>query len=85
MDECGKLKAVLDDFSKAMYDKLMAKYRKEGYRGWDSPECEKFLIAGLIEHVSKSYSGNFSPDSLIDIANYCMFLWNLKKSHADVE
>lgn len=61
-------KAVLK-FAKAMCAKLSRK-RAEGYFGWDNPDdCTvEHLAELLIKHVPKG--------DTVDIANFCMMLWN---------
>jgi len=79
-EEYRKLKKVLSDFSEIMLNKLMKKYDECGCIGWDRKDFKETLILGLGEHIHKYYSNNFSSSSLIDIANYCMFLWNLNSN-----
>ena len=83
-EEYKKLKKVLNGFSEMMLAKLMKKYDEDGYTGWDRENFKEVLISGLKEHIHKCYSDNFSPSSLIDIANYCMFLWYLNSKGGEV-
>lgn len=48
---------------------------EEGFKGYDKSENKKQLESDLLEHIAKG----FAPDNLIDISNYCNFLWNLNE------
>jgi len=61
-------------FNLACLDKLSQK-EKEGWGGWDWESC-KFSFEKRIKHDAKS---KLTQKSLVNIANYCMFLWNLKE------
>jgi len=74
MKEELKLIKNIAEFNSAMMDKGLKKM-KQGYFGWDDPANEHLLVDGLVKHFTKS----MSPENLIDIALYCMFLWNLRK------
>ena len=60
------------EFYRACDVKLELK-EKEGFTGWNNPENKKLLKGGFEEHICKA----LTQDNLVDIANYCMFLWNL--------
>ena len=60
------------EFYRACDIKLELK-EKEGWAGWDNPEFEKKLRNDLRSHVEKA----LSQENLVDIANFCDFLWNL--------
>lgn len=62
------------DFNFEMVTKTLKK-AQEGYFGWNDPANEHLLVEGLIKHLDKP----MSPENLIDVAIYCMFLWNLRK------
>ena len=61
----------VERFSRAMAKKLSAK-RAEGRYGWNDPdECSvEDLCVMLANHVGKG--------DMVDIANFCMFIWNRK-------
>lgn len=60
--------AAVDRFAATMKEKL-AKSREKGRGGWET--CTPFDLSRMLhEHVSKG-----DP---IDVANFCMMLWNLK-------
>jgi len=59
-------------FYRACDTKLELK-EKEGFIGWDDPEFEKDMRNNLRSHVEKA----LSQENLVDIANFCDFLWNL--------
>ena len=67
-----KLKMNCFKFHLACSQKLEEK-EKEGFDGYYKPENKKQLEVELLKHTVKG----FSPDNLIDISNYCNFLWNL--------
>ena len=67
-----KLRVACYEFLNACMEKIKEK-EEEGYGGWDKPELIKYLEEGLIEHTKKI----LTQDNLVDIANYCIFLWNL--------
>lgn len=67
-----KLRMARINFDYACYKKLEAK-EKEGWTGWDNPDNKKLLKAKLMKHIIKP----LTQDNLVDIANFCNFLWNL--------
>ena len=46
---------------------------KAGWTGWDNPDSKRILGTKLMEHTIRPFTQN----NLINISNYCMFLWNL--------
>ena len=68
----GKLLNSAAKFNLACLNKLSQK-EKEGWGGWDW-ECCKTSFEKRIKHDAKR---ELTQKSLINIANYCMFLWNL--------
>jgi len=67
-----KLKMNCFKFHLACSQKLEEK-EKEGWDGYYKPENKNLLEVGLLQHIAKG----FASDNLIDISNYCNFLWNL--------
>lgn len=67
-----KLNSVWLKFNHACYKKLAAKERR-GFAGWDKQENKELLEEGFYEHTRKP----LTQGNLIDISNYCNFLWNL--------
>jgi len=59
----------------------LKKKEKEGWVGWDNPIKKKLLEAKLMEHTLKSLS---NQENLVDIANFCNFLWNLIEDEKEV-
>lgn len=55
-------------------DAKLTEKEEEGWVGWDKKENEEEFEKRLTRHLLK----DFTQESLIDISNYCMFLWNLK-------
>ena len=54
-----------------MLSKLEQK-RDEGYSGWNN-DCTVAHLEGLLQrHIEKPWE----PRNLVDIANFCMMLWN---------
>jgi len=74
-EENQRLDTALDGFVWAMKGKLFTQAEK-GYRGWDdrSPENKEFLEARLKQHLEKG----LGKDNLVDISNFCFFLWYLE-------
>ena len=68
-EEKEKLQKVVTAFAKAMLVKLHNKV-EEGYKGWDSETYKEDIKVCLKQHVEKG-----DP---VDIANFCMMLWNLE-------
>ena len=62
-------------FAEAMKQKL-AKKRAQGYSGWNDPRaCRVSRLKKLLhEHIAKG-----DP---VDIANFCMMIWNRKNPSA---
>jgi len=69
-----KLKMNCFKFHLACSQKLEEK-EKEGFEGYYKPENKEQLEVDLLTHIAKG----FAPDNLIDISNYCNFLWNLNE------
>ncbi len=69
-EEILKLHFVVSRFSEKMFAKLRKK-QDAGDEGWDEPDMKEFLIAGFLDHLDKPLTKN----NLVDIANYCMFLY----------
>ena len=68
------LKTAHQKFSEACFRKMKRKERA-GWFGWDDPNEEWTLKLKLKEHFRREWT----QKNLVDIANFCMFLWNLKK------
>ena len=70
--ERKKLRLASFEFNHACIKKLEAKQR-QGYYGWDKVENKTNLESLFQEHKNRP----LTQRNLIDIANFCMFLWNL--------
>ena len=68
----SKLDNTSMKFHLACVVKLKEK-EKEGYTGWDNPDWKK-AIRRIIKDRSQL---ELTQKHLVNIANYCMFLWNL--------
>jgi len=66
------LATLMNTFTEKMFEKTMVK-KKAGYRGWDS------LSPETIESLKAKLADNINDGDWIDVANICMFLWNLKQ------
>jgi hypothetical protein len=73
-EEVKELRALQFKFSRKQHDRILDKMA-EGKSGWDNPIVKKLLIKRLQERVNGK--DLLEPYNLIDIANICMFLWNL--------
>ena len=60
-------------FKLACLNKLTEK-EKAGWTGWDNQDAENGFKNELKVHYDRK---DWTQDDLIDISNYCMFLWNL--------
>ena len=67
-------------FNHACYKKLAAKERR-GFSGWDKQKNKELLEKDLITHTRKP----LIQSNLLDIANYCDFLWNLLENEKDYQ
>ena len=67
-----KLNSAWLKFNHACYKKLAAKERG-GFAGWDKQENKELLEEDFMAHTKKP----LTQSNLIDISNYCNFLWNL--------
>lgn len=67
-----KLRANCFRFHLACFQKMEQK-EKEGLGGYNKLGNKKQLETDLLKHIAKG----FAPNNLIDISNYCNFLWNL--------
>ena len=70
----NKLQAAWLLFSFKCGDKLEKK-EKQGWAGWNNPENEPNLKFKLLQHFEKEWT----QENLVDISNFCLFLWNLKE------
>lgn len=67
--------AGVSRFAAAMLAKLDRK-RKEGRGGWNKPsECS-------IDHLQELMDEHLADDDLVDIANFCMMIWNRENPNA---
>ena len=69
------------NFQRACIEKLNRK-RAEGRGGWNDPEqCEeRSLRIMLADHMARAAgTQEFSDESLLDIANFCMFIWSHRR------
>ena len=70
--ERKKLRFASFEFNHACVKKLETK-QKQGYSGWDNPDRKENLESLFVEHTHNP----LTQRNLVDIANFCMFLWNL--------
>ena len=56
-------------------DRRLTEKEGEGWTAWDNLKNKELFANRLIKHILKE----FTQESLIDISNYCMFLWNFIK------
>lgn len=73
-----ELRSAWLKFNYACYKKLAAKERR-GFAGWDKQKNKELLEEGLMEHIKKP----LTQSNLVDIADYCNFLWNLIKDQKE--
>ena len=66
------LRIACCEFNNACMKKLEEK-EKKGWDSWNKPELTKYLENTLIEHTKKI----LTQENLVNIANYCNFLWNM--------
>lgn len=79
-EEEQDLRILVFNFSQDMYAKLREKYREDGFEGWDdsrNPRIEELLVEGMTEHLKNWECKGVS--NLIDIANYCAFIWHHRR------
>jgi hypothetical protein len=62
--------------AKAMLAKLKEK-RLEGYHGWNNDCTVEHLQQLFVSHIGKPWTER----NLIDMANFCMMLWNRERPH----
>lgn len=87
-DEQRAIFEAVDVFAEAMKEKL-AKKERDGWEGWDEPGNEAGLKESMVDHIlERCICGGlrlrvktFSSPNLVDIANFCMFLWNIAQKH----
>ncbi len=75
-----KLRKKTYRFNYACYLKLEKKER-EGFFGYDGPKNKEMLEKGFMDHIEKG----FEQDNLIDLSNYCNFLWNLIEDQREIK
>lgn len=84
-DEERALADLVMRFAETMLTKLLAKKRVHGFSGWrdtsDSGLAEK-LWEGMADHIGKWRQKPNRLDQLVDVANYCAFIWNLPQEKA---
>lgn len=67
-------------FDMVCFNKLKAKERL-GWSGWDDIENKDILEERFMKHIKKP----LTQDNLVDIANFCNFLWNLIEAKKEVK
>ena len=74
----NKLRLATFEITNACMEKLEFK-EKQGYGGWNDSNYENSMKEDLKKHFKKEWT----QENLIDISNFCNFLWNLieKKKH----
>lgn len=70
--ERRKLRIASCEFNNVCMKKLIAK-QKQGYYGWNDSTKKDNLEQLLTEHTNRQ----LTQKNLVDIANFCNFLWNL--------
>jgi hypothetical protein len=70
------LEALVDEFSSEMKKKLIQKYLRDGYTGWDDPGNRGVILEKLRDHVDRLVAGE--PQE-IDVANLAAMLWNFRQ------
>ena len=60
----------------------LEKKEKEGYIGWDDPKNAMGFKSEIEEHFKREI---ITQDDLVDISNYCNFLWNGKEAEKEKE
>ena len=73
--ETEALANLMNSFSEKMFAKVMAKMQ-QGYHGWDKKDPI------MIELLNNRLSDNINRGDWIDVANVCMFLWNMQQPDA---
>lgn len=61
-------------FSQAMSRKL-AKKRADGYSGWNRP-TNAYYTGCSPEHLRRKLRSHIEKSDLVDVANFCMMIWN---------
>ena len=75
-----KLLSATMKFNLACLNKLTEK-EKAGWTGWDSEDYDG-IFDSRIETLAK---GELTQNNLVNISNYCMFLWNIKELRKEVK
>lgn len=84
-EEVEKINYYLYNFMASMHRKLFFKAVDENFRGWDDPgNVEKFEIR-LREMGLRACQYDFTEEDIINMANFCMFLWYHKKQEKDIK
>jgi hypothetical protein len=76
-----KLRMLVKDFSESMLKRLLQKCH-DGWRGWDDNskgDLEENFWQRLNEHVGRWKESPGNTRDIIDTANFCAFIWNLRR------
>jgi len=73
------LRRLCHRFSFFMLQKMIHKKRTDGYYGWEEKTTDnaKGLRDGIENHWERD--DRYEISNLIDLANFCAFLWNLER------
>lgn len=77
MNETQKIRTTINEFADEMKAKMLKK-KASGWEGWDDSKSESRIENGLKLASIRQFNAG---DQEIDIANYAMMLWNLKRCH----
>jgi len=70
---------MIDDIILAFSKELLRKFHMKeatGWTGWNKPTSKEQLREQLHAHVEGK---DLTSDNLVDIALFCLFLWNLNR------
>ena len=81
LDDAAADNVGVSRFSQAMSLKL-AKKRNDGKGGWNRP-AQAYHTGCSPEHLRRLLATHIKKGDLVDIANFCMMIWNRENPKGD--
>lgn len=83
-DEEKALRALVDDFADAMYQRLLFKKYEHQRSGWSATNDPSWDESEICRRICAHASKRIEYVHFEDIANYAAFAWNMRKSPLEV-
>lgn len=68
---------IVKQFANLMLKKIELRHNRYAPLGWKTMDKKRLMTLLMAE--LEEYNEDNNPDELLDVANYCMFLYNISK------